>query len=73
MINESQCTATAELVVKKYADMVYRLAFAQVRSKSDTDDIFQEVFLRYVQSKPIFENEEHRLVPFFLFEQLFHA
>ncbi|MDD4239073.1 MAG: sigma-70 family RNA polymerase sigma factor [Desulfotomaculaceae bacterium] len=60
MINESQCTATAESVVKKYADMVYRLAFAQVRSKSDADDIFQEVFLRYVQSKPVFENEEHR-------------
>lgn len=57
---ESQCTATAESVVKKYADMVYRLAFAQVGSKSDADDIFQEVFLRYVQSKPVFESEEHR-------------
>jgi RNA polymerase sigma-70 factor (ECF subfamily) len=60
MTNESQCTATAESVVKKYADMVYRLAFAQVRSKSDADDIFQEVFLRYVQSKVVFESEEHR-------------
>ncbi len=60
MINESQCTATAESVVKKYANMVYRLAFAQVRSKSDADDIFQEVFLRYVQSKAVFESEEHR-------------
>lgn len=60
MTNESQCTATVESVVKKYADMVYRLAFAQLRSKSDADDIFQEVFLRYVQSKPVFESEEHR-------------
>ncbi|MGI5984805.1 MAG: RNA polymerase sigma factor [Oscillospiraceae bacterium] len=57
---ESQCTAAVESVVNKYADMVYRLAFAQVRSKSDADDIFQEVFLRYVRSKPVFENEEHR-------------
>ena len=60
MANESQCTATTESVVKKYADMVYRLAFAQVRSQSDADDIFQEVFLRYVQSKTVFESEEHR-------------
>ncbi len=56
---ESQCTATAESVVKKHADMVYRLAFAQVRSRSDADDVFQKVFLRYVQSKPSFESEEH--------------
>ncbi|WP_340162554.1 RNA polymerase sigma factor [Ruminiclostridium sufflavum] len=46
--------------MKKYADMVYRLAFAQVRSKSDADDIFQEVFLRYVRKKLVFESEEHR-------------
>ncbi len=57
---ESQCTATEESVVKKYADMVYRLAFAQARSGSDADDIFQEVFLRYVRSRPVFESEEHR-------------
>lgn len=57
---ESQCTATAEIVVKEYALMVYRLAFAQVRSKSDADDIFQEVFMRYVRNNPDFESEDHR-------------
>jgi RNA polymerase sigma-70 factor (ECF subfamily) len=56
---QSQCTAT-EAVVRKYADMVFRLAFAQVRSKSDADDIFQEVFLRYIRRNPSFESEEHR-------------
>ncbi len=56
----SQCTATAESVVREYAHMVYRLAFAQVRSKSDADDIFQEVFLRYVRNDPSFASEEHR-------------
>ncbi|TEB05683.1 ECF RNA polymerase sigma factor SigE [Pelotomaculum schinkii] len=57
---ESQCTATIASVVREYADMVYRLAFAQVRSKSDADDIFQEVFLRYVRNNPAFVSEEHR-------------
>ena len=57
---ESQCTATVEAVIKEYADMVYRLAYAQVRTKSDADDIFQEVFLRYIRKSPDFESEEHR-------------
>jgi RNA polymerase sigma-70 factor (ECF subfamily) len=60
MQNDPQHTAATESVVEKYADMVYRLAFAQVRSRSDADDIFQEVFLRYIQSNAAFESEEHR-------------
>lgn len=49
-----------EAIVRQYADMVYRLAYAQTRSRSDADDIFQEVFLRYIQKKPGFASEEHR-------------
>lgn len=48
-----------ETIIRQYADMVYRLAYAQTRSKSDADDIFQEVFLRYIQRKPDFASEEH--------------
>lgn len=48
-----------EAIIRQYADMVYRLAYAQTRSKSDADDIFQEVFLRYIQRKPDFACEEH--------------
>lgn len=43
----------------QYADMVYKLAYAQARNKSDADDIFQEVFIRLVKNKPGFESEEH--------------
>jgi len=53
-------TAEAEEAVRIYADMVYRLAFSQVRNKSDADDIFQEVFLRYLKKLPRFGSEEHR-------------
>lgn len=42
-----------------YADMVYKLAYAQVRNKADADDIFQEVFIRLVKKKPEFESDEH--------------
>lgn len=50
----------AEKVIQFYADMVYRLAFARTGTKCDADEVFQEVFMRYIQKQPVFENEEHR-------------
>lgn len=52
--------ADKEADIRKYSDMVYRLAFARTGSRSNADDIFQEVFLRYIQEKKGFENEEHK-------------
>lgn len=50
----------AEKVIKYYADMVYRLAFARTGTKYDADEVFQEVFMRYIKKQPAFQNEEHR-------------
>ena len=47
-------------VVETYGDMVYRLALAQTHSSHDADDVFQEVFLRYLRAAPDFREEEHR-------------
>ena len=49
-----------DAAIINYSNMVYRLAFSYTRSKHDTEDIYQEVFLRYVRCNPEFENEEHR-------------
>lgn len=46
--------------VEKYTNMVYRLAFFYTNSKFDADDIYQDVFLKYLQNKKQFENEEHK-------------
>lgn len=48
-----------EAVIRRYADMVYRLAYAHVRNRADADDLFQEVFLRYLRARPVFRSEEH--------------
>ena len=40
---------TAEAVAQ-YGSAVYRLAYAMTRSRSDADDVFQEVFLRLHRS-----------------------
>ena len=49
-----------ESAVERYGTMVYRLAYAQLHSRQDADDVFQEVFLRYHRAAPPFESEEHR-------------
>ncbi len=46
-------------VVEKYFDMVYRLALSQTKNKEHADDVVQEVFLRYIKTDKVFENEEH--------------
>ncbi len=46
--------------VARYGSAVYRLAYAMTRSRSDSDDVFQEVFLRYHRAAPVFEGEAHQ-------------
>ena len=48
-----------EEVLARQGPREYRLAFAQLRSKADAEDVFQEVFLRYVEKLPEFESPEH--------------
>lgn len=49
-----------EEIVRRYSDMVYRLARAQVRSAADAEDVYQEVFLRCFSAQRQFSSEEHR-------------
>ncbi|MBQ3135858.1 MAG: sigma-70 family RNA polymerase sigma factor [Clostridia bacterium] len=49
-----------EEVMEKYSDMIYRIAYANVRVKADAEDVFQEVWCRYYQKNKTFESEEHR-------------
>lgn len=46
--------------LERYSDMVYKLAFSRTKNTSDAEDVFQEVFLRYITSKVAFESEEHK-------------
>ena len=49
-----------EEVMKRYQNMVFRLAYSYTRSRSDAQDMCQEVFLRYFRKRPRFDSEEHR-------------
>ncbi len=50
------CLNTA---IEKYGDMVYRIAVNQMKSRTDADDIFQEVFIKWMQYREQMQNPEH--------------
>ncbi len=61
MTELSLCTRESfDAVMRKYADMVYRLAYSRTGSTFDADDILQEVFLRYIKADKTYNDEEHR-------------
>lgn len=59
METQGYTRARDEDVIDRYGPAVYRLAFAQMRNKADAEDVFQEVFLRFVSKSPEFEGSEH--------------
>lgn len=44
----------------KYSNMVFRLAFARTKNSHDAHDILQEVFMKYMNNRKKFNNEEHK-------------
>ncbi len=43
-------------IIERYKDTVFKIAFTYCKNKSDAEDIFQEVFLRYFKKKPAFDS-----------------
>lgn len=39
--------------------MILRLAYTYIKSQADSEDVVQEVFLKIIDKKPVFNDEEH--------------
>lgn len=55
MTDHENFTSLAE----RYMDMVYRIAFHDLRSPQDADDVTQEVFLRLLRTDAHFDSDCH--------------
>ncbi len=56
MRSEADLTNTIEI----YSDMLRKICFMHLKNYSDVEDVFQDVFLKYMQSDISFESEEHK-------------
>lgn len=58
----NQTSGTDERVseaVEEYGNMIRRICFVSLKNRADVDDIFQEVFLKYLLHSDPFESKEH--------------
>ena len=46
--------------LRDYADMVRRICFMYLRQREDVEDVFQDVFLKLLQTDKPFDSEEHK-------------
>ena len=51
--------AEANRAVALYADRVRRICFMHLKNYSDVEDVFQEVFLKYILYEKPFESDAH--------------
>ena len=49
----------ASRAIDLYGDTVKRICMLHLKNYSDTEDIFQTVFLKYVLHAPVFDSSEH--------------
>lgn len=49
-----------EHTIGQYADMVKHICFVYMKNESDTEDVFQDVFLKYALFSEPFLSEEHK-------------
>lgn len=49
-----------KLTIDDYSDMVYRICFVYLKSHSDVEDAFQDIFIKVIEKAPQFVNEGHK-------------
>jgi len=46
-------------IVEKYSDTLIRVCFSYMKNMNDAEDLAQEVFIKFMEKKPSFEDNEH--------------
>lgn len=59
MVNSIRSEAEVLAAIDEYADMVKRICFMYLRNPADTEDVFQTVFMKYLQYQRPFASKEH--------------
>lgn len=54
-----QSEADIHRAMEQYADMIQRICLCHMKNREDTEDVFQNVFLKYLLYDGVFQDEEH--------------
>lgn len=54
------CRINGEEIVRRYSDMVYKIAMRYTRNQYDAEDVLSDTFLTYFKKERVFDSEEHR-------------
>lgn len=57
--NKGRLYLSDEEAVRQFSATVYRVALNRIKKEADVEDVYQEVFLRFVQQTKGFETLEH--------------
>jgi len=52
-------TEDVNRVIENYADMVRRICFVHLKNRHDTEDVFQNVYMKYLLYEGSFKSAEH--------------
>ncbi len=52
-------TEALQLKINLYSDMLYKIAFLQLRNNQDAEDVVQETFYQFIKTNKVFESTEH--------------
>ena len=52
-------TEKTEELIRKYSDMIYRIALHNLKNDTDAEDVLQDVFLEFLRRPPAIKSEEH--------------
>jgi len=48
-----------QYAMETYADMVRRICFVHLKNRDGTEDVFQNVYMKYMLYEGMFESREH--------------
>jgi len=58
-LNSSGTDEYISKIVKQYSQKLFRTAFTILHSSADAEDVVQEVFIKLLDKRPVFNDSEH--------------
>ncbi|MBB3110878.1 RNA polymerase sigma-70 factor (ECF subfamily) [Paenibacillus phyllosphaerae] len=59
MYNSFELNESVRRALELYSPSLIRIAFAYLKNTADAEEVTQDVFLAYLQKRPVFDNGEH--------------